>query len=1165
MSEQKQQADKVDEERDNVPEPESSQIADESGKMNSTATNENAPDSKVDVDGVQSERREAEEVGTADVQSRREKPSPLTLPKDLLGPHEADTLHAPESPTTSLISSLRTQLSLLSDQSVQLNQKLISSIGKSADLEDELHELQSAHKTLNTRAEELTKEKEKWEESMNTGLLVERSQIKDEMQKLAQGLVEEERRRGTAEEKRREVENEVDDLTAKLFDQANAMVATERMSRASAEARLKSTEENLAAAEAAVRDMQLHLQNAASTSSSSSSHPSAAHTSSQNSSDIKSITITRKYLSSHLPYSEFISFITHLRSLRPLKETSKNTFPPPLVTNLLTQPFLTRTVAEDNDPTLRLDVAPDLSWLSRRSVAQAIISGDLIIEPVSTSTLLSNSNSAMQDIGCSLCGRSIFPQHVPQSPGGSHFGPPPIHPQRGTSSTTSRFSLKPFFNSSSSSTATAGSSSTSATPQPSASPAPHAPSPSQSPAVSPAIGSSGSITSVYIFRIAKAQVQTGSTAEKGDSKLYPLCRTGWCLERMRATCELWHFVRTGIIHVVWHGDDGTATVSTTANTNTENNRLSGSSASASATSTSTSTTAQESATASAGASTASTTADQSTPTAPAVSSLEESKVPAQPSAPPPPLPQRKKSSWALGFKLSDKSTGSWTRGWKSGSGPASPGAGPERRESVGSLGAEKSDSNGNGGLGLGDALDIDEKKKSSIEIGGGDEGEREKAESEVPIIQEPPSDGKVGAIQEDAKQDKEQESEEEQRPGLSRAGSNISIPLSTNTDETGFHTPKGGQNDLPSDDGHDHDQANSEEDVIKRRDEQATPHPPPRIDTKSSEPEGGKDSTVELASSTSNSMTGNGGTDSPTKAAAATPPPIPRRAAARNRLSQLSAGGSGANSPIADSPANSQPPTPVNAKSGASGVDTEDGDVDELDILRELRDELDQRKSEDISRGFSDPEASGDAIGKSDNQDTEEQEDGVDNGNTTVEASNSETEMKDHGDQPQRQNGADADLKDVDDNKDKKDAGEEGNEVEEEEEPPFTPVNLDEKFPLSPLQQQAFPINRDRNSTSNSISDSSRFRPNSQPPVLPPRHPKTPTLQPNSHPDPSTNTNLVEKRYFTIRSKSSTNPEAAENQNQNHNQWEEKTWEKVVKLKEEMWKARIGVLDQERN
>ncbi|OCF76950.1 hypothetical protein I204_02659 [Kwoniella mangroviensis CBS 8886] len=997
----------------------------------------------------------SEKVNNEDSQPQkvREKPSPLTLPTDLLNPHEADSLHPPDSPTTSLITSLRTQLSLLSDQSIQLNQKLISSIGKSADLEDELHELQAQHRSLTDHAGELEKEKNKWEESMNTGLLVERSQIKDEMQKLAQGLVEEERRRGTAEEKRREVENEVDDLTAKLFDQANAMVATERMSRAEAEARLKSTEENLAAAEAAVRDMQLHLQSLPPSAVQPSAISLSPHTTANE--GISSISISRKYLSSHVPYSEFLNFIQHLRTLRPIKETSKNTFPPPLITNLLTQPFLARTIIEDNDPTLRLDTAPDLSWLSRRSVSQAIISGDLIVEPVSTATLLASTSSSVQDINCSLCGKSIFiHQQQPQSPAGtSHFGPPPVHPQRTSNSTTSRFSLKPFFATTTSSTSATNTNST-----------PNVPSPSQSPVSSPAIGPGGAITSVYVFRIAKPQLQSGgSSGDKGDSKLYPLCRTGWCLERMRATCALWHFVRTGVVHVIWHGDDGTGTTSTMT-TITENHQQVG----------------VESAK----------PAEQGD-AASEQPSISNGSGEEQTQQRPPPLPQRKKSSWALGFKLSDKSTGGWTRGWKSSGGtanspPDSPGAGngeETRRDSVGSLGAER-DENGRvqtaGGLGLGEALNIDEK-----------ETEREK---EVPVIQEPLSfstenekDQSTGieSRQDEvsAKLDKDQEGEVDeegergssiQAPPLSRATSNIS---SINTSETGFHTPKGGQADLPSEDGHDSPSPSEE----VKRDEQSTPHPPSRVDTETK-----VEKVIELASPASD-------TESPTKTSAAgVPPPIPRRAAGRNRLSQLSGGTS--------TPVTSEPPTPVKDKENNKRQD-EDEDEDELSILKELRDELEQRKSEDVSR--------------------DEKNEVIYNGN---------------GDEQQNNNTEIRDLQDVKD----KDGDQKEEEEEEEEEPPFTPVNLDEKFPLSPLQQQTFP----------SSSSSSTSRPNSQiaatapPPPLPPRHPKTPVLQLSN----STGTE-GEKRYFSIGDKGD-------------HSWEGKTWEKIVKLKEEMWKSRIGVLDE---
>lgn len=385
------------------------------------------------------------------------------------------------------------------------------------------------------------------------------------------------------------------------------MVANERMGRLEAEEKLKSTEENLAAAESAVRDMQLHLQ--------------SLSTAPPQQSSSNELTISRRFLSSHVPYIEYISFIHHLRSLRPLREASKAAFPPPLVTNLLTQPFLARVVAEDHDPTLRFDAAPDLNWLSRRGVTSAIVSGELVIEPVSSSTILATTTTAPADIGCSLCGKAVFPTLMPQSPAASHFGPPPLHPTQRNSA--SRFSLKPFFNSTSTS--------------PGAAP----PSPSQSPLASPNPVSAGPISatlpSVYIFRIAKSS--TAPADKDSQSKSYPLCRSGWCLERLRATCALWHFIRTGLVQVVWTGDDGYLLQ-----------------------------------------------AEQ--PEEASVVDLTEEK---------PPLPPRKRSGWGLGFNKGTTPAApgiergsSWTKGWGSRSGTASPPPGLGRKGSeTGSIGAEK--------------------------------------------------------------------------------------------------------------------------------------------------------------------------------------------------------------------------------------------------------------------------------------------------------------------------------------------------------------------------------------------------------------------------------------------------------------------------------------------
>jgi len=70
-------------------------------------------------------------------------------------------------------------------------------------------------------------------------------------------------------------------------------------------------------------------------------------------------------------------------SLTPLKETK----------------FYKRALAEDIEPTLRLDAAPGLSWLARRTVLNAVCEGTLVVEPTPPST-------KQQMFSCSLCGES---------------------------------------------------------------------------------------------------------------------------------------------------------------------------------------------------------------------------------------------------------------------------------------------------------------------------------------------------------------------------------------------------------------------------------------------------------------------------------------------------------------------------------------------------------------------------------------------------------------------------------------------------------------------------------------------------------------------------------------------------------------------------------------
>lgn len=65
--------------------------------------------------------------------------------------------------------------------------------------------------------------------------------------------------------------------------------------------------------------------------------------------------------------------------------------------------FYKRVLAEDIEPTLRLDTAPGLSWLARRSVLSAMSEGTLVVEPVPTNSPFA-SISKPQFYACSLCG-----------------------------------------------------------------------------------------------------------------------------------------------------------------------------------------------------------------------------------------------------------------------------------------------------------------------------------------------------------------------------------------------------------------------------------------------------------------------------------------------------------------------------------------------------------------------------------------------------------------------------------------------------------------------------------------------------------------------------------------------------------------------------------------
>ncbi|KAH8802811.1 hypothetical protein F5884DRAFT_485711 [Xylogone sp. PMI_703] len=89
----------------------------------------------------------------------------------------------------------------------------------------------------------------------------------------------------------------------------------------------------------------------------------------------------------------------------PASAVSASSAPGPL-TPLKETKFYKRALAEDIEPTLRLDTAPGLSWLARRTVLTAMCEGTLVVDPMP-------SNTKLYIFPCALCGESRKdPAHI---------------------------------------------------------------------------------------------------------------------------------------------------------------------------------------------------------------------------------------------------------------------------------------------------------------------------------------------------------------------------------------------------------------------------------------------------------------------------------------------------------------------------------------------------------------------------------------------------------------------------------------------------------------------------------------------------------------------------------------------------------------------------------
>ncbi|KAJ9476614.1 Rab guanine nucleotide exchange factor SEC2 [Pseudozyma hubeiensis] len=264
---------------------------------------------------------------------------------------EDATAGATSTPESMSSEALQAQVKDLTNQVTGLNEKLVRSFNRIADLEDDYSEAQERIRGMSAKIRDLEKERSEHLDALNTGLLVEKAHVSSEMQRMMDRVIEETAQRGKAESDKSKIESELDELSSSLFSEANKMVAVERLSRARAEEksrnmeeRLKDTEGIMLEQQKVLADLQRQVEKLQSGSTSKSNADDGASIASVESGALSFHRINTSSLArsisqrtatkerSHkpsadlaaearliiniVPYQEFRSFIAHLRKLR---------------------------------------------------------------------------------------------------------------------------------------------------------------------------------------------------------------------------------------------------------------------------------------------------------------------------------------------------------------------------------------------------------------------------------------------------------------------------------------------------------------------------------------------------------------------------------------------------------------------------------------------------------------------------------------------------------------------------------------------------------------------------------------------------------------------------------------------------------------------------------
>lgn len=376
----------------------------------------------------------------------------------------------------------------LSNEVAALSDKLINAINHQTTLDDTLAQARHELAASRARIEKLEAEAKAHEERVLSGQLVAKDDVESEKSRLMADLADEKKQKTLAQQEKRGIEAELENLTASLFEEANKMVASANMERDATERKnqqlrdqIKDTEQLLASQHEQLTELKAVMQHMSiegtkdATASPQSSTAPGSPTAPRDDNSIArlleamnlspttpgtgEVTPAPSTTFTHLlkavcrtdmpAYDDFHHLLVTSRESRPASRVASGNYNglnvmglsslsnahPPSKNGSSTAPngtsnaastpnlpgsfspnpaepkgpiplketkFFKRLLLEDIEPTLRLDLSPTISWLSRRSIIAALIEGSMIVEPIPES----HRKLYGRYTSCSMCGES---------------------------------------------------------------------------------------------------------------------------------------------------------------------------------------------------------------------------------------------------------------------------------------------------------------------------------------------------------------------------------------------------------------------------------------------------------------------------------------------------------------------------------------------------------------------------------------------------------------------------------------------------------------------------------------------------------------------------------------------------------------------------------------